>query len=163
MKSLHYIIFILSANLAYGDLLTTKEINRAQPPTSHTWEVEREWELGKGTTFQALFSFTKRGNGGLHLGDNLWVSVWDCHNDTSVFSGDLLKMTLQDLNNDGFLDLKISGSIDFYDEKGKSVIHKEAVDGEFIYSPEERIFKPGSLHGLTLYKKIIEQAGATNR
>ena len=134
------------------DLLTTEEIYAAEPPAGLGWRIEKEWKLGKQTTFKALFDFTKKGNGALHLGGDLWVSVFDSHQDTTLFPGDhLLKMELKDLNNDSYLDLKIDGSILLFGEKDEEVIHTEPVCGEFIYMPAEGVFKPRFLQMLTLH------------
>jgi hypothetical protein len=100
----------------------------------------------------------------LHLGGDLWVSVFDGHQDTTLYSGDhLLKMELEDLNDDGYLDLKIDGTILFFGEKGEEAIHTQPVFGEFIYMPAEGVFKPCSLQMLKLHTAKVEPAGKQAR
>ena len=120
--------------------------------------------LGKQTTFRALFDFTKKGNGALHLGGGLWVSVFDSHQDTTLFPGDhLLKMELKETNHDGYPDLKIDGFILFLGEKDDEVIHTAPVSGEFIYMPAEGAFKRRSLEMLRIHTGEVEADTQTMR
>jgi hypothetical protein len=119
MNKLLHLAILLAPSIAQAVILTQMDVYEAEPPTAPEWQIEKELTLGNGNTFKAIFRFTKKGNGGLHLGNNLWVGVCDSHRDTEGFSDGILEMTLKDLNQDGVLDLrsKVTAEVLWFEKK----------------------------------------------
>jgi hypothetical protein len=99
----------------------------------------REIDLGKGASFTARFELTEKGNGGLTI-PGFGVRVYDAHRDGTTFKGYLLRCEWKDMNGDGYLDLVVSGTAQFWSEKDGHLDHETPISAVFHYVPAQKSF-----------------------
>jgi hypothetical protein len=104
-------------------------------------EVERKIrvKIGKGETLSGVLSLTSKGNGTLRLA-NLLLRVFDEHDDGIVYKDSCLKVQFKNINNDGYLDLDVSGIALTTDEKSDKPLDEQKVELQYRYVPKERRF-----------------------
>lgn len=104
--------------------------------------------LGHGRSGNVKIEVTLKGNGAFILG-NLNLRILDVHDDGVVYQGDCLDVDAIDIDNDGYIDLVISGIVVHTGEKDTDPILRESV--AYIYKQERSnpsftlIYKKGSI------------------
>ncbi len=104
-------------------------------------EAERKIhvKIGKDETLSGMLSLTSKNNGTLRLA-NLLLRTFDEHDDGIVYKDSCLSVQFNDLNNDGYLDLEISGIALMTDEKSDKPLEEQKVELQYKYVPKERKF-----------------------
>ena len=75
---------------------------------------------------------TNKGNGVLEIG-GLKICSYDYHDDGITFQGGRLIHKFIDVDDDGDLDLLVSGIVEYWDEKSNSISGRKNVVAIFIY------------------------------
>jgi len=99
----------------------------------------REIDLGKGVSITARFELTEKGNGGLTI-PGYGLRVYDAHRDGITFKGYLLRCEWKDMNGDGYLDLVVSGTAQFWSEKDGRLELEKTISAVFHYVPAQKCF-----------------------
>lgn len=110
----------------------------ALPAASAPKTATRDIEIGKGLVASAKFSITEKGNGGLEV-PGLGLRVYDAQRDGVTFSGYLLRCEWKDVNGDGYLDLVVSGTAQYWRENGSLEIEKP-ITAVAHFDPARRLF-----------------------
>lgn len=111
----------------------------ALPAASYPNAAIREIDLGKGVTATAKFELTEKGNGGLTL-PGYGLRVYDAHRDGVTFKGYLLRCEWKDMNGDGYLDLVVSGTAQFWSEKDGRLEIEKPISTVLQYDPAKKSF-----------------------
>lgn len=96
--------------------------------------------LGKGATITAKFELTEKGNGGLTI-PGWGLRVYDAQRDGLTFRNYLLTCEWRDTNADGYLDLVVSGTAQYWSEKGDRLEIEKAITAVFTYDAATRTFQ----------------------
>ena len=95
--------------------------------------------LGTGAVLPARVEVTSKGNGTLTIA-NVKVRVFDDHDDGMVYLGGMLGTRFVDIDRDGYLDLLLSGIVEFTGEIAGSVTRREAVVTIYMFDPTTNRF-----------------------
>lgn len=117
------------------ELITVNEMKKVQ---FNRESINKSKVLGPNVRLDYSFEITSKGNGSLILIDRL-VRLYDSHDDLAYFKDGLLQNTLIDLNNDGYLDIKLNGIAIITGEK-EDVLGEKNVSASLIYNPAENTF-----------------------
>lgn len=90
--------------------------------------------VGHGKVLRYEFEISKRGSGGLSIG-GAYVRMYDANDDGLIFDGGLLSHVFADGNGDGYLDLFLSGTAVYTDEKSGTVLLRRAVKCVLEFDP----------------------------
>jgi len=101
--------------------------------------ARRDIDLGKGATVTAKFELTEKGNGGLTL-PGYGLRVYDAHRDGVTFKAYLLRCEWKDMNADGYLDLVVSGTAQFWSERDGRFEIEKAISAVLQYEPAKKSF-----------------------
>ena len=136
MKSF-LIIALLSANQA---LCTQMWPSQDDCTKAEENVFTRTIEISAGDFQSIAFEITTKGNGFISL-PGLNIRIYDSHDDGLVFENNLLKCEWKDADDDGFLDLVVSGSsIRTGDDDGGKPT-KVMIGGVFRWNPKNRRFE----------------------
>lgn len=95
--------------------------------------------LGKGVTITAKFELTEKGNGGLTI-PGWGLRVYDAQRDGVTFRNYLLTCEWKDTNADGYLDLVVSGTAQYWSEKGDHLEGEKPITAVFTYNAATKAF-----------------------
>ncbi len=109
----------------------------ALPEASFPHAATKEIAIGKGVTITAKFELTEKGNGGLTI-PGLGIRVYDAYRDGSTYRDYLLTCEWKDTNADGYLDLVVSGIVQYWDED--RLKRELPVTGVFTYQAATKDF-----------------------
>lgn len=112
----------------------------ALPAASFPNAATQTIALGKGLTIPAKFELTEKGNGGLEI-PGVGLRVYDAQRDGVTFRNYLLLCEWKDLNGDGILDLSVSGTAQFWSEKGDRVEVEKPIRAVAHFSPIKKAFE----------------------
>jgi hypothetical protein len=101
--------------------------------------AQHEVDLGKGVTAIAKLELTQKGNGGLTI-PGFGLRVYDAHRDGVTFQGYLLRCEWKDMNGDGYLDLVVSGTAQFWSEKDGHLEVEKPISAVLQYDPAKWSF-----------------------
>jgi hypothetical protein len=98
------------------------------------------FELSRRISVNGIASMTTQGNGTLKI-SNLFLRLYDVHDDGIVFENGCLKLVLEDFNHDGVKDLAVNGVINEMDEKieGK-ILRSYPISRQYLYDKKSRNF-----------------------
>jgi len=103
-------------------------------------EATHTVDLGKGVTATARLALTEKGNGGLTI-PGYSVRVYDAYRGDGVtFKGYLLRCEWKDMNADGYLDLVVSGTAQFWNEKDGHLELEKPISAVLQYDPAKKGF-----------------------
>jgi hypothetical protein len=111
----------------------------ALPEASFPRAATKVIAIGKGVTINAKFELTEKGNGGLTI-PGWGVRVYDAQRDGITFRNYLLSCEWKDTNADGYLDLVVSGTAQYWSEKGDRLEIEKAVTAVFTYDATTKAF-----------------------
>lgn len=97
-------------------------------------------QIGPSTKMPARIEVTSKGNGSLEIG-NLYLKIYDGHEDLSTYEKSMLRTVFVDINADGYRDLLVSGRVLYFDEKGDDVIKTENVLFAYHFDPKSKQFR----------------------
>ena len=102
--------------------------------------VTRSMEIASGSFQPMKFEITTKGNGSISL-PGLNIRIYDNHDDGLVFESKLLKCEWKDIDEDGFLDLAVSGTAIRTGDKDGAKPTKIKINGVFRWNPKNRQFE----------------------
>ena len=111
----------------------------ALPEASFPHAATKVIALGKGATITAKFELTEKGNGGLTI-PGWGLRVYDAQRDGVTFRNYLLTCEWKDTNADGYLDLVVSGTAQYWSEKGDRLEVEKAITAVFTYDAAAKAF-----------------------
>ncbi|MEJ1973315.1 MAG: hypothetical protein WDM96_12890 [Lacunisphaera sp.] len=111
----------------------------ALPAASFPHEARHEVDLGKGVFATARFELTEKGNGGLTV-PGYGLRVYDANRDGVTFKGYLLRCEWKDMNGDGYLDLVVSGTAQYWSEKDGHLDLEKPISAVLHYVPAQKNF-----------------------
>ena len=103
--------------------------------------VDSVWsiDIGHGVTFDVLLGQSSKGNGSIELA-NLWLRIYDIHDDGYLYANKALNVTFIDMNGDSYLDLVVEGPVIVTGDKGDDQ-SMTSLCTIFEYVPEAKLFK----------------------
>lgn len=136
MKTFLLIALLSSPQIIFAQLWPTRnDCARAQDSI-----ISRSIEVSPGDFQPAEFEITSKGNGAISL-PGLNVRIYDAHDDGSVFKNDLLSCEWKDTDDDGFLDLVVSGTAIQTEDKDDAKPVEIKVSGLFRWNPKNKQFE----------------------
>jgi hypothetical protein len=111
----------------------------ALPEASYPHAATKVIALGKDATITAKFELTEKGNGGLTI-PGWGLRVYDAQRDGVTFRNYLLNCEWRDTNADGYLDLVVSGTAQYWSEKGDRLEIEKPITAVFTYDPATKAF-----------------------
>ena len=111
----------------------------ALPEASFPHAATKVIALGKGVSITAKFELTEKGNGGLTI-PGFGVRVYDAQRDGITFRNYLLTCEWKDTNADGYLDLVVSGTAQYWSEKGDRLEIEKTITAVFTYDAAAKAF-----------------------
>ena len=107
-------------------------------PGSMSWEDDIA--IHKDVVANGRIEVTSKGNGTLEV-FNLSLKVYDGHDDTAVYKDQMLLIEFTDLNEDGYLDLMVTGIHQVTPEKGDGILDESIVVFMCHFDPRTTRFK----------------------
>ena len=111
----------------------------ALPQASFPHAATKVIALGKGVSIEAKFELTEKGNGGLTI-PGFGIRVYDAQRDGITFRNYLLTCEWRDTNADGYLDLVVSGTAQYWSEKGDRLEVEKPLTAVFTYDAATKAF-----------------------
>jgi hypothetical protein len=111
----------------------------ALPEASYPQAATKVIALGKGVSITAKFELTEKGNGGLTI-PGWGLRVYDAQRDGVTFRNYLLACEWRDTNADGYLDLVVSGTAQYWSEKGDRLEVEKPITAVFTYDAATKAF-----------------------
>ncbi|MFK7790444.1 MAG: hypothetical protein AB8C95_13240 [Phycisphaeraceae bacterium] len=105
---------------------------------SQSWQGEIE--IHKDVVTNASIGVTSKGNGTLNV-LNLSLRVYDSHDDTNLYKDAMLLVEFTDLNEDGYLDLMVTGIYQVTPEQRDGVLEEHVVVFMCHFDPKTNAFK----------------------
>lgn len=141
LKFLTAIVLAMVAFDSAADITLTQDLLKQEDegiPGSSAWHGEIT--LNKDVVTNASMYVTSKGNGGLEI-LNLSLKVYDAHDDEGLYQDHMLLIEFTDLNEDGYLDLMITGIYLITPEKGDGVLEESVVVFMCHFDPKTNQFK----------------------
>jgi len=101
------------------------------------WHIRKEIQVKNGLKIPLLFEFTKRGLGSLKLKKGTWLPIYGCNdNGGTRYKPCMMRQSLKDLNNDGFLDIYLTTTLYKLQEGAvESFVPSKKIFAELLYNP----------------------------
>jgi|LauGreDrversion2_5_1035112.scaffolds.fasta_scaffold01758_2 hypothetical protein len=138
VKRLSHVFFIflavvqsVAAQCGPVERISRKDIKPLKNGMPGEEGFDKEIVFAAGIKIAATINVTNKGNGSLQIA-NLKLKIFDSHDDGKYYENEMLKIEFVDLDGDGKRELLVSGIVCFTDEKGDSMLRREAV--VFIYA-----------------------------
>ena len=138
MKSFLSVLALIALPLAASADETWPDA-AALPEASFPHAATKVIALGHGVSITAKFELTEKGNGGLTI-PGFGVRVYDAQRDGITFRNYLLNCEWKDTNADGYLDLVVSGTAQYWNEKGDRLEIEKAITAVFTYDATTKAF-----------------------
>ena len=146
--------------ISYGQIITHNEINKHEPETAHSWEIEKEIKINKQLSHKLVFRFTKRGHGSMLFARHQWIRIKDSHSDGNTYQNWLLGMNLADVNGDGYNDIIIKGIEDLWHEKDEIIIASNPIVAILLYQNDRQEFSLFHHSDNVRLRNTIDEEGA---
>jgi predicted enzyme involved in methoxymalonyl-ACP biosynthesis len=140
-KTLAAIALAMMVFSSVADVTVTKDLleqDAEDIPGASSWEDTIE--IHKDVLTNARIEVTSKGNGTLEV-LNLSLRIYDSHDDTGVYKDQMLLIEFTDLNEDGYLDLMVTGIYHVTPEQRDGVLEEHVVVFMCHFEPKTNQFK----------------------
>lgn len=140
-KLLTAIVLITLAFGSAADVTLTQDLLKQEDegsPGSRAWRGEVA--IHKDVVTNASIEVTSKGNGTLDI-LNLSLRVYDSHDDANLYKDRMLLIEFTDLNEDGYLDLMVTGIYQVTPEKGDGIVEESILVFMCHFDPKTTEFK----------------------
>ena len=133
MKFITFLFFnLILSNVAWAQSITESDLRLDDQSLYGEMFYSNEVVISNEVIKTVEIEVTSKGNGSMKIG-NLYLKVYDTHDDGDFYEGHMLKIEFIDINKDGYKDIILTGIRCKTEEKGNLVVQREGVFLIFLY------------------------------